>query len=182
MKVSVVFSSLACLLTVMPSQVLGFASVRFVSNTTKNPLMVPLRLDHALGLSKGKSELDPPRGIVLNTGVGGIIFAGGLTGFLKSGSKASLIAGSTFGGLLSLSAFLISKKKSSGNTLGAVAAGFLSYVMGKKFLRSGKFMPSGFIASLGIASFVYNLVEVLLARRSPPGEGESDAEVTAEDS
>jgi uncharacterized membrane protein (UPF0136 family) len=141
--------------SLLQAQVLGFASVRTVSNTTRNLLMTPLRLDQALGLSAKDTE---PRGVALNSGVGGLVFAGGLMGFVKKGSKASLMAGSTFGGLLMLSAYLISKKSSKGNVLGSGVAGMLTYAMGKKFMRSGKFMPAGLIAGLGAVAFCYNLV------------------------
>merc|ERR1711971_487761 len=72
--------------------------IRPICNTIKNRLMMPLNLDSKLMTSKQSEEA--PRGIVLNSAVGGLTFAGGLTGFLTKGSKASLIAGSTFGGLL----------------------------------------------------------------------------------
>lgn len=128
--------------------------------------MAPLRLDSALGLSKDDGS--SPRGIVLNAGVGGLVFAGGLMGYVKAGSKASLMAGSTFGGLLLLSSFLISKKKSAGNMLGSGVSGLLTYAMGKKFLRSGKFMPAGFIATMGAAAFVYNLIEATMSKGKEP--------------
>ena len=144
--------------------VLGFVpTAGLVSNTTKNRLMMPLRVDNALGLVARDEDngITPPRGIVLNAGVGGLTFAGGLMGFITKGSKASLIAGSTFGGLMLLSASLISAKNKKGNTLGSVVGGMLCYVMGKKFLISKKFMPAGLIAFLGGLSFVYNLIEAL---------------------
>jgi uncharacterized membrane protein (UPF0136 family) len=161
MRVFALICCVATLLAALPTQVSGFAPVGLLCNTTKNRLMMPLRLDHALGLSKGNADNASPRGIALNTGVGGLVFAGGVMGFVKSGSKASLMAGSTFGGFLMLSAFLISKKNTKGNVLGSGVAGLLTYVMGKKFLRSGKFMPAGLIACMGAMSFVYNLIEAI---------------------
>eukprot|EP00526_Cylindrotheca_closterium_P019250 CAMPEP_0113607280 /NCGR_PEP_ID=MMETSP0017_2-20120614/3301_1 /TAXON_ID=2856 /ORGANISM="Cylindrotheca closterium" /LENGTH=216 /DNA_ID=CAMNT_0000515875 /DNA_START=29 /DNA_END=679 /DNA_ORIENTATION=+ /assembly_acc=CAM_ASM_000147 len=135
-----------------------------LSNATKSRLMSPLSIDQKLGLvpngASSEDETPPsPRGIVLNTCVGGLTFCGGLMGYVTKGSKASLIAGSTFGGLLSLSAFLISKKQKAGNIMGTIVGSMLSYVMGKKFLASKKFMPAGLIASLGIATVVYNAIE-----------------------
>ena len=123
--------------------------------------------------------LSSPRGIVLNTAVGGLTFAGGLMGFVK-GSKASLIAGSTFGGLLLLSALIISKssesKTSTGNILGFSVSGMLGFVMGKKFLVSKKFMPAGLLASLSAIAFVYNIIETkILSASKSTSEDKSDS-------
>ena len=144
------------------------------SNTTKNRLMMPLRLDEVVLNSRRvtKTDIDgevvrsSPRGIVLNSVVGGLTFAGGLMGFVTKGSKASLTAGSIFGGLLMLSALIISNDSSSksakGNILGFSVSGMLCFVMGKKFLVSKKFMPAGLLASLSAAGSVYNLIETII--------------------
>ena len=152
----------ATLLLLSPRQAVNGFSVTACCNTTttaiKTAVMMPLQVDRAFSLVNNDNA---PRGIVLNGGVGGLTFAGGLMGFLKAGSKASLIAGSGFGGLLMASAVLISKNNSKGNILGSGVASLLSYAMGKKFIRSGKFMPAGLIASAGIVAVVYNLVEAI---------------------
>ena len=166
---------------IMP--VSGFVSPvgSLLSNTTKSKLMLPLRVDHILGLvSNNNNENNDgigktsnpeeattaaaPRGIILNSAVGGLTFAGGLAGYVTKGSKASLIAGSTFGGLLLLSSLLISKKSRKGNVMGSVVAGMLSYVMGKKFLTSKKIIPSGLIAFFGVVACTYNIIEVYIAK------------------
>ncbi len=150
--------------------------IRPICNTTKNRWMMPLNLDSKLLASK-ESEADSPRGIILNSAVGGLTFAGGLTGFLTKGSKASLVAGSTFGGLLVLSALLISKSNKSqsttGNILGFSVSGMLGYVMGKKFLVSKKFVPAGLLASLSAIAFVYNLIETRIVRNNNKKEEDS---------
>ena len=166
------------------------------SNATKNRLMMPLRLDDRLIASRRATEKDsygevmpsPPRGIVLNTAVGGLAFAGGLVGFVAKGSKASLTAGSIFGGLLMFSALLISKssesKSAKGNVLGFSVSGMLGYVMGKKFLVSKKFMPAGLLASLSAIGFVYNLIEakLLFSSKQPPEEGISPSMIDTDKS
>ena len=115
--------------------------------------------------------------ITLNSVAGGLTFAGGVMGFVTKGSNASLIAGSTFGGLLLVSAFLTSQKKLIGNVLGTGVSGMLTYTMGKKFLKSGKFMPAGLIAGLGIASFIFNFLGTVLKK-----EDGDDTSAAAEDS
>ncbi len=161
------------------------------SNTTKNRLMMPLTIDNKLFSSRlSGSETDSmstaaPRGIVLNAAVGGLTFAGGLMGFVTKGSKASLIAGSTFGGLLMLSALLISKasktKSTKGNILGFSISGLLGYVMGKKFLVSKKFMPAGLLTALSAIAVVYNLVETKIVSSSSKKEETEEIPSSADD-
>lgn len=78
-----------------------------------------------------------------------LLEAGGLVGFLKAGSKASLIASSVFALPLILAALGI---------LPAVAAdgviAFLLVFMGVKFAKSKKFMPSGLMVVLSVAALV----------------------------
>eukprot|EP00980_Cylindrotheca_fusiformis_P013613 scaffold3505_cov98-Cylindrotheca_fusiformis.AAC.1 len=156
----------------------GFPSPRLISNATKSRLMMPLRVDHALGLVPKDSDGDKapaPRGVALNTFVGGLTFAGGAMGFATKGSKASLIAGSTFGGMLLISALLISKQKGrSGNVMGSVVSALLTFVMGKKFLASKKFMPAGLIASLGTIAVIYNTIEAFFTRQAATPKEEKE--------
>ncbi len=74
-----------------------------------------------------------------------LLEAGGLVGFLKAGSKASLIASSVFALPLILAALGI---------LPAVVAdgviAFLLVFMGVKFAKSKKFMPSGLMVVLSV--------------------------------
>lgn len=76
-----------------------------------------------------------------------LLEAGGIVGFVKAGSKASLIASSIFALPLILAAL---------GFLPAVAAdgviGFLLVFMGVKFAKSKKFMPSGLMVILSIAA------------------------------
>ena len=173
--------AMAMLLVIRPANAF---EIRPVCNTTKNRLMMPLNLDSRL-LASRDSESEAPRGIVLNTAVGGLTFAGGLTGFLTKGSKASLIAGSTFGGLLLVSALLISKssetKSTTGNILGFSVSGMLGYVMGKKFLVSKKFMPAGLLASLSAIAFCYNLIEARILRKKKKEDSTSSVDVDESD-
>eukprot|EP00568_Trieres_chinensis_P005397 CAMPEP_0183309074 /NCGR_PEP_ID=MMETSP0160_2-20130417/23773_1 /TAXON_ID=2839 ORGANISM="Odontella Sinensis, Strain Grunow 1884" /NCGR_SAMPLE_ID=MMETSP0160_2 /ASSEMBLY_ACC=CAM_ASM_000250 /LENGTH=179 /DNA_ID=CAMNT_0025473023 /DNA_START=145 /DNA_END=684 /DNA_ORIENTATION=+ len=152
----------------------GFAPVRpmtlsRVKSARAIPLRTPLpRLDDLLAVPASRDTEEKeivPRGlmeIVLNACVGGLTFAGGVLGFVKKGSKASLIAGSAFGGTLVLSSYFISKNDSKGYKLGTVVSGLLTFVMRKKYVASKKFLPAGLIAGLGAIAFFYNLVETLI--------------------
>lgn len=126
----------------------------------------------------------------MNTGVGGMAFAGGLMGYVKKGSKASLIAGSIFCGFLVVSALLIhlsaiatatgensNKISRKGNILGFTISGFLAYIMGKKFVKSGVVVPGGIIAIGASIAFVYNAVEVVLVTKN-----KSDASTATKES
>ena len=76
-----------------------------------------------------------------------LLETGGIVGFVKAGSKASLIASSIFALPLILAALGI---------LPAVVAdgviGFLLVFMGVKFAKSKNFMPSGLMVILSIAA------------------------------
>ena len=140
-----------CILSLLLQTAVGFVSPLslFNKNNTKS-------LVRQLDLLK-----DDTVGVAITTGTGGLTLAGGILGFVTKGSKASLIAGSTFGGLLMLSGYLTSSTKSNnknGNILGVGVAGMLTYTMGKKFLASKKIMPAGLLAFLGTLSFAYNVV------------------------
>ena len=118
---------------------------------------------------------------LLNSGVGGLVLAGGIAGFLRKGSKASLMAGSTFGGLLLGSAALIwtQKGSTSGYKLAGIVSFLLAVVMGKKYFSSGVYMPAGLIATLGAITFVYNSVDSLVVGSTESGAAAPDA--TAEE-
>ena len=81
------------------------------------------------------------------------LLAGGLMGFLKAGSKASLIASSIFALPLVLAAL---------GWLPAWVAdavlGLLLVYMGMKFARTRKLMPSGLMAILSAATLIARFV------------------------
>jgi len=74
-----------------------------------------------------------------------LLMAGGLTGFLKAGSKASLIASSIFAAVLALFALNVLPLAYAWTVLAVLAAFF-----GRKFIASKKFMPSGLMAILSL--------------------------------
>ena len=151
--------------------------------------MIPLRIDESLpfvevdgdGTSSVSSSLSDPRGMVLNSALGSLVFAGGLMGFIKAGSKASLIAGSMFGSLMMISSWLISKKKQVGNAVGGIVSTMLTYVMGKKFRKSGKFIPSGLIASMSIITVTYNAISIYLVSKNQKEVKEEEDKVIVDE-
>lgn len=71
-------------------------------------------------------------------------------GYVKAASKASLIAGSITGGLLLLSAFLISRDITAGAILGIVVSLVLLSQFGPSLLKKFKVMPNLLIVVLGL--------------------------------
>jgi uncharacterized membrane protein (UPF0136 family) len=78
-----------------------------------------------------------------------LLEAGGVVGFVKAGSKASLIASSVFAMPLILSALGILPAEVADGVLAALL-GYMSF----KFAKSKKFMPSGLMAILSAAALV----------------------------
>ncbi|XP_034744013.1 transmembrane protein 14C-like [Etheostoma cragini] len=71
-----------------------------------------------------------------------LVSAGGIMGYVKAGSAASLAAGLLFGLLAAVGAYLASQNsKNVWLLLGT--SGTLAVVMGLRFLNSWKFMPAG---------------------------------------
>lgn len=100
----------------------------------------------------------PPGSAHLNFTVGGLAIVGGAMGYLKKGSKASLLAGLTFGSLLVGSGVMISgDSQYQGHALATGASGVMAVAMGQRFLSTGKFMPAGLVAVIGGACCAYNL-------------------------
>ncbi|KAI8923502.1 transmembrane protein 14C-like protein [Entophlyctis helioformis] len=82
-----------------------------------------------------------------------LVFLGGLIGFIKAGSAASLMMGTLFGGLAFIGARQVSTNPSNYFLILAVG-GILMLIMGSRFANSGKFMPAGFVSLLSAAIFV----------------------------
>uniref|UniRef100_A0A914D1F4 Transmembrane protein 14C n=1 Tax=Acrobeloides nanus TaxID=290746 RepID=A0A914D1F4_9BILA len=74
----------------------------------------------------------------------GLVTAGGVIGYIKSGSIPSLVAGGLSGLLAGYGAI-----NSNFYILTGVAI-FLGGLMGSRYLKSGKFMPPGLIAVLSL--------------------------------
>ncbi|KAM6918151.1 transmembrane protein 14C-like [Xenentodon cancila] len=71
-----------------------------------------------------------------------LVSAGGVAGYVKAGSAASLAAGLLFGLLAAVGA-LLTPRNPKVVWLSFGTAGTLSVVMGMRFLSSWKFMPAG---------------------------------------
>lgn len=93
----------------------------------------------------------------LNYSAGILCAVGGIAGYLRAASTASLLGG--FGGGLPLliSGYMISSGDDfNGHALGCATGGALTGAMGTRFLKSGKFMPAGLVATVGLMTALYN--------------------------
>lgn len=77
-----------------------------------------------------------------------LILAGGVAGFLKAQSKASLIAGLASAALLIVSYSISLRNAHWGLIAGAIICGLLTVVFGIRLKKTGKFMPSGMLLAL----------------------------------
>jgi uncharacterized membrane protein (UPF0136 family) len=79
--------------------------------------------------------------------------AGGLLGWKKAGSKASLIAGGLSGALLLIAAAIIlSREVKIGLIMGGVTALLLAGRFVPAFLRTNKWMPQGMMAGCAVVA------------------------------
>ncbi len=88
--------------------------------------------------------------VIVTAIFGAFVVFGGVMGYVKAASKASLIAGSITGGLLLLSAFLIARGISAGAVLGIVVSLLLIGQFGPSLLKKFKIMPNLLVVVLGI--------------------------------
>jgi uncharacterized membrane protein (UPF0136 family) len=87
-----------------------------------------------------------------------LTIAGGIMGYVKAGSNASLIAGSLSGLLLLLAAFLLPRHAPLGLALGGIVSLLLIGYFLPAFFRTGKMMPAGMMSLLSILGMVFAIV------------------------
>jgi len=87
-----------------------------------------------------------------------LTIVGGVIGFVKAGSTASIIAGSVSGILLIVAAFLLSGQLS----LGLAIAGIVSILLAGRFIpafmKTGQMMPAGLMSILSVIGVIMAIV------------------------
>ncbi|ONI13227.1 hypothetical protein PRUPE_4G211200 [Prunus persica] len=83
-----------------------------------------------------------------------LLIGGGLFGYFRKGSTASLAGGVgiglllTLAGYFSLKAFERKKNSYPALILETVCAAILTWVMGQRYMQTSKFMPAGVVAGI----------------------------------
>src|SRR5437773_9667303 len=83
---------------------------------------------------------------------------GGIVGYIKAGSVASIIAGSITGVLLLVAAFLLPEHRAIGLATALIVSLLLAAQFVPKFLKTGRMMPAGLMSVLSVIGLIVALV------------------------
>jgi uncharacterized membrane protein (UPF0136 family) len=86
---------------------------------------------------------------------GTLLFLGGIIGFVKSGSKPSIIMGSLSALALAFCIWAIKKEKKEGYFFATAISGLLSLFFTYRFYLTGALMPAGLMATLSWTVLAY---------------------------
>jgi uncharacterized membrane protein (UPF0136 family) len=89
---------------------------------------------------------------------GVLTIAGGIVGYVKAGSVASIIAGSITGVLLLVAAFLLTEHRGVGLATALVISLLLAVQFVPKFLQTGRAMPAGMMSILSVIGVIAAIV------------------------
>jgi uncharacterized membrane protein (UPF0136 family) len=89
---------------------------------------------------------------------GVLTITGGVVGYVKAGSVASIIAGSITGVLLLVAAFLMPEHRAIGLATAFIISLLLAAQFVPKFIRTGRVMPAGMMAILSVIGVIAAIV------------------------
>jgi uncharacterized membrane protein (UPF0136 family) len=89
---------------------------------------------------------------------GALTIIGGIVGYIKAGSVASIIAGSITGVLLLVAAFLLPEHRMVGLATALIVSLLLAAQFVPKFLRTGRVMPAGMMSILSVIGIIAAIV------------------------
>jgi uncharacterized membrane protein (UPF0136 family) len=87
-----------------------------------------------------------------------LTIVGGIIGYVKAGSTASIIAGAITGVLLLVAAFLLPEHRLAGLATGLIISLLLAGQFVPKFFRTGRIMPAGMMSVLGVIGIIAAIV------------------------
>ncbi len=103
----------------------------------------------------GRAGCQPAvRGSLPRTDFGILTIAGGILGYVKAGSMASIIAGSISGVLLLLAAWLMPEHQAAGLIIALIVSLLLAGQFIPKFFRTFKVMPAGLMSVLSAIGII----------------------------
>jgi len=105
-------------------------------------------------LARGKMEAAKIYFIVF----GLLTIAGGVVGYVKAGSVASIIAGSITGVLLLVAAFLLPEHQGWGLGTALIVSLLLLGYFVPKYFRTGSVMPAGLMSVLSVIGIIAAIV------------------------
>ena len=89
---------------------------------------------------------------------GVLTIAGGVVGYVKADSVASIIAGSITGILLLVAAFLLPEHRAIGLATAFIVSLLLAAQFVPKFIRTGRLMPAGMMSILSLIGLIAAIV------------------------
>ena len=87
-----------------------------------------------------------------------LTIAGGIVGYVKAGSVASIVAGSITGLLLLIAAFLLPEHRAIGLATAFIISLLLVAQFAPKFIRTGRIMPAGMMSILSAIGIIAVIV------------------------
>ncbi len=87
-----------------------------------------------------------------------LTIAGGVVGYVKAGSVASIIAGSIAGVLLLVAAFLLPEHRAIGLATAFIISLLLAAQFVPKFIQTGRVMPAGMMSILSVIGVIAAIV------------------------
>ena len=87
-----------------------------------------------------------------------LTIAGGVVGYVKAGSVASIVAGGITGVLLLVAALLLPEYRIVGLATACILSLLLAAQFVPKFLRTGRVMPAGMMSILSVIGIIVAIV------------------------
>jgi uncharacterized membrane protein (UPF0136 family) len=87
-----------------------------------------------------------------------LTIAGGIVGYVKAGSVASIIAGAITGVLLLIAAFLLPEHRIAGLATALIVSLLLAAYFIRKYLSTGAIMPAGMMSVLSVIGIIAAIV------------------------
>ena len=110
----------------------------------------------AVGLPNGSFQMEAAKIYFIIFGL--LTIAGGIVGYAKAGSVASIIAGAITGVLLLVAAFLLPEHRVAGLATALVISVLLAGQFVPKFFHTGRIMPAGMMSVLSVIGIIAAIV------------------------